>query len=112
MTGTEIFVIATATVAGPILAVQAQKWVERATERRRARRSIFHSLMANRATRLNDDYIRALNLIDLEFSPGKLRSGSKDRDVINAWRSLLGELNQGPGDQAPEADQGVEPTHR
>ena len=87
MTGIEIFVIASTTIAGPILAVQAQKWVERATERRRARRSIFHALMSNRATRLNDDFVRALNLIDLEFSQGK--GGSKDRDVINAWRSLL-----------------------
>jgi hypothetical protein len=100
MTGTEIIVIAAATVAGPILAVQAQKWVERATERRRARRSIFHALMSNRATRLHDDFLKALNLIDLEFSGG----GSKDRAVINAWRSLFGEYHQPPVDQAPEAE--------
>jgi len=82
MTGTEIVVIGATTIAGPILGVQAQKWLERATERRRARRSIFHALMSNRATRLNDDFVKALNLIDLEFS-----GGSKDREVINAWRS-------------------------
>lgn len=90
----EIIVIAGATVAGPILAVQAQKWIERATERKRSRRSIFHALMSNRATRLNDDFVRALNLIDLEFSARKL-FGSKDRAVINAWRSLFGEYQQG-----------------
>ena len=98
MTGTEIIVIATATVAGPILAVQAQKWLERATERRNVRRRIFQALIANRATRLSDDFVRALNLIDLEFSGSK----SKDRDVINAWRSLFGEYHQSPGDQAPQ----------
>jgi len=58
MTGTEITVVAATTVAGPILAVQAQKWIERATERRRARQAIFHALMSNRATRLHDDFIR------------------------------------------------------
>jgi hypothetical protein len=93
MTGIEIIVIAAATVAGPILAVQAQKWVERATERRRARRSIFHALMSNRATRLSDDFVRALNLIDLEFSPGKLGVRAKDRAVIDAWRFLFGDYH-------------------
>lgn len=98
MTGIEIIVIATATILGPILAVQAQKWVERATERRNVRRRIFQALMSNRATRLQDDFVRALNLIDLEFSDGK------DRDVIDTWRSLFGELHQAPGDQASPAD--------
>jgi hypothetical protein len=100
MTAAELIVVAMATIAGPILAVQAQKWVERATERRRTRRSIFHALMSNRATRLHDDFVKALNLIDLEFSGG----GSKDHAVINAWRSLFGEYHQPPGDQAPEAE--------
>ena len=102
MTEIEIFVVAAATIAGPVLAVQAQKWIERATERRRARRSIFHALMSNRATRLNDDFVRALNLIDLEFSP-RMLGGSKDRAVINAWRSLFGEYHQGGGDNSEAA---------
>jgi hypothetical protein len=101
MTETEIVVMAVATIAGPILAVQAQKWIERATERRRARRSIFHALMANRATRLNDDFVRALNLIDLEFSPRRF-GGGRDRTVINAWRALFGELSAGAGQDAKE----------
>ncbi len=97
MNTVEIFVIASATIAGPILAVQAQKWIERATERKRSRRAIFHALMSNRATRLNDDFVKALNLIDLEFSPRRL-GGSKDRAVIHAWRSLFGEYQQGGRD--------------
>jgi hypothetical protein len=95
----EIIVIAGATIAGPILAVQAQKWIERATERRRSRRAIFHALMSNRATRMNDDFVRALNLIDLEFSARSF-FGSKDREVINAWRSLFGEYQQGARDDS------------
>lgn len=103
MTAAELIVVAVATIAGPILAVQAQKWLERATERSNARRAVFHALMSNRATRLNDDFVKALNLIDLEFSQ-KRGGGSKDRDVINAWRSLFGEYLQPPGDKASEAE--------
>jgi hypothetical protein len=99
MSGTEIIVIAAATVAGPILAVQAQKWIERAGERRRSRRAIFHALMSNRATRLNDDFVKALNLIDLEFSPSRF-GGTKDRAVIDAWRALFGEYHAAPPDGA------------
>jgi hypothetical protein len=102
MTSTEIVVIAAATVAGPVLAVQAQKWIERFTERKRARRTIFHALMSNRATRLNDDFVKALNLIDLEFSPTRF-SRRNDRAVIDAWRALFGEYGQGTHDLGDQA---------
>jgi hypothetical protein len=85
-----------ATVSGPILAVQAQKWVERATESRKRRRWIFDTIMSNRATRLADDNIKALNAIDLEFRP-RLLPSRKDRAVVSAWRTLFGELTQGLG---------------
>ncbi|HWK87018.1 MAG TPA: DUF6680 family protein [Xanthobacteraceae bacterium] len=75
------------TVAGPVIAVQTQKWIERATERQQTRRRIFESLMSNRATRLNDEFIRSLNLIDLVFTR------KKDQRVTHAWRALFGELN-------------------
>ena len=101
MNNLEIGIIAAATVAGPILAVQAQKWIERAGERRRSRRAIFHALMSNRATRLNDDFVKALNLIDLEFSPRKF-GGMKDRAVIDAWRALFGEYHASPADGATQ----------
>ena len=94
MTGTEIVVIAAATIAGPILAVQAQKWVERAGERRRQKIAIFSTIMTNRATRVSDDNVKALNAIDLAFRAGRLPS-NKDRAVREAWRSLFGELTQG-----------------
>ena len=50
--------------------------------------------MSNRATRQYEDYVKALNLIDLEFSPGRF-GGSSDKRVIDAWRELFGELNHG-----------------
>jgi hypothetical protein len=86
-----------ATLAGPIAAVQTQKWVERATESRRRKYAIFNALMANRATRLADEFVKALNLIDIEFLPGHLRA-AKNRAVINAWRALFGELHRGVND--------------
>src|SRR5258708_33709175 len=49
--------IVLATLGGPVLAVQTQKFIERASENRRQKLAIFATLMANRATRLNDDYI-------------------------------------------------------
>ncbi|MGO9698122.1 MAG: DUF6680 family protein [Xanthobacteraceae bacterium] len=91
------------TLLGPILAVQAQKWVERATESRRRRRWIFDTIMSNRATRLADESIRALNAIDLEYRP-RLIPSRKDRDVVSAWRSLFGELTQGLRAAGPDPD--------
>lgn len=98
------WVLVAATIAGPILAVQAQKWVERATESRRRRRWIFDTIMSNRATRLADENIKALNAIDLEYRP-RLIPSRKDRAVVAAWRSLFGELTQGLRDAGPNPDQ-------
>jgi hypothetical protein len=88
------WLLITATVAGPILAVQAQKFVERATESRRRKRWIFDTIMANRATRLADENVKALNLIDLEFRR-RIFPSRKNRMVLAAWRDLFGELTQG-----------------
>jgi hypothetical protein len=86
--------IVLATLAGPVVAVQTQKIIERATENRRRKLMIFTALMANRATRLADDCVKALNLIDIEFLPGRWFP-TKNRTVIDAWRALFGELNHG-----------------
>jgi hypothetical protein len=86
--------VVVATLLGPVIAVQTQKFIERASDRKRRREWIFTSLMSNRATRQNDDYVKALNLIDLEFSPRRF-SGSADKLVIDAWRELFGELGRG-----------------
>jgi hypothetical protein len=78
-----------ATLAGPVIAVQTQKLIERATASQNQRRWIFEVIMSNRATRLTDENVRALNLIDLAYRR------RHDRKVIAAWRSLFGELTQG-----------------
>jgi hypothetical protein len=50
--------------------------------------------MSNRATRLADENIKALNAIDLEYRQRRIPS-RKDRAVVEAWHSLFGELSQG-----------------
>src|SRR5262245_32713018 len=87
--------IVLATLAGPVLAVQAQKWIERASEKRRQRVEIFHTLMTNRATRLSDPYIQALNRIDLEFGQ-KSWWGGRDKSVTDAWRALRATTSRDP----------------
>jgi hypothetical protein len=84
-----------ATLVGPILAVQTQKFIEKASDRKIRRQRIFVALMANRATRLADDFVKALNLIDIEFLPGWFFR-TRDQAVINAWHELLGVYNNTP----------------
>src|SRR5262245_26245326 len=79
-----------ATIAGPVLAVQAQKWIERSRAVRERKQRVFYALMVTRATRLADEHVRALNSIDMEFSNTK----SKERPVIDAWRSYALQLNR------------------
>jgi hypothetical protein len=94
--------IVLATLGGPVIAVQTQKFIERASERRRGQLAIFAALMANRATRVNDDYVRALNSIDLAFLPS--RWTTQNRKVLDAWRTLFGELNNPPKVDEPNAN--------
>jgi hypothetical protein len=91
MTLTEILIVL-ATIAGPISAVQAQKWLERAGEARRRRMQVFSQLMATRATRLANEHVQALNMIELVFL------GRRARRVVGAWRIYADHLNVHVGD--------------
>ena len=64
---TKDWVIVGATIAGPVLAVQAQKWVERARAAAQRRDWIFTTLMGTRQARVSFDHVRALNMIDLAY---------------------------------------------
>lgn len=77
-----------AVLVGPILAVQAQKWLERRRQDHTRKVFLFRELMATRATRLSTRHVEALNLIDLEFTA----VGGKDKAVREAWRSYLDAL--------------------
>jgi Family of unknown function (DUF6680) len=88
--------VVVATLLGPILAVQAQKWVERFRERQGRKIWVFQTLMATRAARLSADHVRALNMIDLAFY-GRRRFGRQwqsrsERRAFQDWREYLNEL--------------------
>ncbi|KAB0489673.1 DUF6680 family protein [Pseudomonas vancouverensis] len=91
------WMIVTATLLGPILAVQAQKWIERSRESRARKLQVFHTLMATRGARLSADHVRGLNMIDLSFY-GSVRLGrrwtsSRDQSVLNAWKEYHDHLS-------------------
>lgn len=71
-----------AVLAGPILAVQAQKLIESWRGIKLRKKNIFKTLMATRGRTLSPVHVEALNMIDLEFSSGK----PKDKKVIDAWK--------------------------
>ncbi|TBE66417.1 DUF6680 family protein [Rhizobium ruizarguesonis] len=79
-----------ATVMGPILAVQAQRFVDLAREKRNRRVTIFRTLMATRAASLSPDHVEALNAIPIEFY-GNSRTF---KEVVEAWRILLDQLGK------------------
>lgn len=88
------WLIIAVTLFSPLIAVQVQKWIERAYERRRAQRSIFQALMATRATRLAPAHVQALNQIDLEFGKTRWRhQAPRQKEVINRWRIYADHLN-------------------
>lgn len=85
-----------ATLIGPILAVQAQKWVERLGARRNRRDQVFRTLMATRATRLSPEHVQALNMIDFEFQLRSIEwfgAKAKIKSVQTAWNEYRDHLN-------------------
>lgn len=91
------WLVVLATIAGPILAVQAQKWVEVLREGRRRKLWLFERLMASRAARLSAEHVQALNMIDLVFYGsyffGIHRRSKTQQAVIDAWHEYLDQLS-------------------
>jgi hypothetical protein len=96
--------IVAATVAGPILAVQAQKAVEGIRERRTRKAWVFQTLMATRADRVSADHVQALNMIDLVFYGKRVlgiqRRTKAEQSVIDTWKEYLDHLNTKADDKA------------
>jgi hypothetical protein len=72
-----------ATYKAPVHALDVQTKLDEAKERGARKLGIFKTLMANRATRLNPNFVQALNMIDMEFTQ------DSDKDVRDAWKELL-----------------------
>jgi len=80
-----------ATLLGPVLAVQAQKWLEHRREVTDRRMAIFRTLMTTRATQLARAHVEALNATPIEFY-GRKRALTK---IIEAWRLYNEHMNRG-----------------
>lgn len=88
--------IVLATLGGPVLAVQAQKWVESFREYRNRKLWVFSTLMTTRGSRLHPDHVRALNTIEMVFYGrevfGFRWQKESERAVVNAWYDYLDDL--------------------
>jgi Family of unknown function (DUF6680) len=63
------WIMVTAMLLGPILAVQIQKFLEARRELRRTRMNLFHTLMQTRGNRLDPAHVQALNSIESRVPP-------------------------------------------
>lgn len=79
-----------ATIGGPILAVQAQKWLEKGREIKQRRALIFRTLMATRATTLSQAHVEALNAVPIEFYGNEKAL----KVIINKWKIYLDHLHK------------------
>ncbi len=86
---TSNIVIAFAVLAGPLIAVQVQKWLEEFREKRKNKQLVFATLMRTRAARVSPEHVQALNAIEIVFFGKK----KKDTDVVTGWRTYLDHLN-------------------
>ncbi len=85
-----------ATLLGPILAVQAQKWLDRARKLSETKYWVCSTLMATRLSRISLDHVRALNMIDLAFYGvvifGFRFQTKNEKSVTTAWKTYLDDL--------------------
>lgn len=85
-----------AALIGPVLAVQAQKWVERRQAKRAMKDGIFRTLMSTRSARLSGEHVQALNMIDIAFYGVRfwgMRFQTKmEKAVTRSWRDYFDSL--------------------
>jgi hypothetical protein len=96
---TSDWIMVVAILCGPILAVQAQKWIEVLRENKNRRLWTFKRLMATRGATVSPGHVEALNTIDLEFNGRR----QKDQQVRRRWKEYLDHLGSLPTD--PEQQQ-------
>ena len=89
---TSDWIMVVAIVLAPFIAVFTQRSIEHWRERCNRKIWVFKTLMATRAQALSPEHIRALNMIDLEFT------GKGDQAVITAWRAYNDHLSSAPQD--------------
>jgi hypothetical protein len=78
----------TAMIIGPIIAVQLTRRLDERKEVRERKLQIFKTLMATRGYAISWDHVGALNRIDLEFRV----DNEEEKAVIEAWKAYLDHL--------------------
>lgn len=100
------WIIVTATLLGPILAVQAQKAVEAIKDRRERKARVFAQLMATRAARLSPEHVQALNMIDIVFYGesilGFRKRSKEEQAVLDSWKEYHDNLSEGSNMSEPQ----------
>jgi hypothetical protein len=91
-----------ALIAGPILAVQIQKYLEGLKEKKGRKVQVFKDLMSTRAAGLAYQHVVALNLVGIEFQ------GKEYTAVVNAWKTYLDHLGSFPKDDEAMAKVWIE----
>ncbi len=84
------WLVITAIIIAPILAVQIQKFIETKKELKERKMKIFRTLMSTRATPISPLHVEALNTIDIVYN--------KDKKIIDAWKLLLDNFVNYPQD--------------
>jgi hypothetical protein len=79
-----------ATLAGPILALQAQRWLDKRREVNSRKMSLFRTLMATRVSRLSPEHVEALNATAIDF----YGESEELRAITGAWRLYMEHLNR------------------
>jgi hypothetical protein len=93
-----------ATLIGPVLAIQAQKWVEQSRERAQRRASVFRTLMITRATALSPAHVEALNIVPIEFHGNK----KTFVEVVDAWKEYIDHLYKSQEDMPRWVEKRIE----
>ena len=75
-----------ATLVGPVLAVQAQKWLERRRDIEGRRLAVFEALMRTRAGPIVAEHVNAINAIPLEFYGDKLSRAAWDAYMLHVGK--------------------------
>lgn len=88
--------IVIATLLGPVLAVQVQKWVERGRAQSQRRITVFRTLMTTRGALLAPAHVEAINVIPIEFY-GKRGRRLK---IIEKWKEYIDHLYKDPAEQS------------
>jgi hypothetical protein len=75
-----------ATFLGPIVAVGITLWAQARSEKRGRRLTVFRELMAHRRVQLSENFVRGVNLTEIEFHG--------EQKVINALREFMEILSE------------------